>query len=320
MNFRAVRPAFALLLFAGLLPAADQQLMSLLMPDAKVVAGINVEQAKNSPFGQFLLTQMQNGSGGFGKLAAVIGFDPTKDLGEVLMGTLGQPARQGLVLAKGTFNPELVFAAAQAGGHTVETYHGVQILTGKDDSITHAVAFLGGAIAVAGDLDSVHGAIDRRAAGSGISIDPALAAMVNQLSNSLDAWSVSTAPLAALAGQKFPDATLNGLLNSDVLKSIQQTSAGVKLGAIVQLSAQLVASSSQSAASLADVLRFLESMVQANAPASSAAAITSLVQSLNVQADGNNVNLALSIPEEQLEGFVRTAEQGNAKHAAHDRL
>ncbi len=319
MNCRSVRPAFALLLFAGLLPAADQQLMSLLMPDAKVVAGINVEQAKNSPFGQFLLTQMQNGNGGFGKLTAVTGFDPTKDLGEVLMGALGQPAQQGLVLARGTFNPELVFTAAQAAGHTVETYHGIQILTGKDGSITHAVAFLGNTIAVAGDLDSVHGAIDRRAAGD-ISIDPALASMVNQLSNSLDAWSVSTAPLAALAGQKFPDATLNGLLNSDVLKTIQQTSAGVKFGAIVQLSAQLVASSSQSATSLADVVRFLGSLVQANAPASNAAAIISLVQSLDVQADGNTVSLALSIPEEQLEGFVRTAEQGKAKHVVHDQL
>jgi hypothetical protein len=319
MNFRSVRPAFVLLLFAGLLPAADHQLMSLLMPDAKVVAGINVEQARSSPFGQFLLAQMQSGNGGFGKLTAMTGFDPRKDLTEVLMGTLGQPAQQGLVLARGTFNPEQVFTAAQAGGHTVETYNGVQILTGKDGSITHAVAFLGNTIAVSGDLASVHGAIDRRAA-TAISIDPALAAMANRLSTSLDAWSVSSAPIAALAGQKFSDATLSGLLNSDVLQAIQQTSAGVKLGAVVELSAQMVANSSQSATSLADVLRFLGNMVQANAPAANAAAIIALVQSLSVQADGNTVNLALSIPEEQLEGFVRSAEQGNAKHAAHDQL
>jgi hypothetical protein len=318
MNLRFVRPAFALLLFAGLLPAADQQLMSLLMPDAKVIAGINVEQAKNSPFGQFLLTQMQKGNGGFGKLTTVTGFDPSKDLAEVLMGTLGQPAQQGLVLARGSFDSEKIFTAAQAAGHTVETYKGVQILTGKEESITHAVAFLGTTIAVAGDLDSVHGAIDRRTA-SGVSIDPALAAMVSQLSSSLDAWSVSTAPLAAFAGQKFPDTTLNGLLNSNILKSIQQTSAGIKFGAIVQLSAQMVASSSQSATSLAEVVLFLGSMVQANAPAANAAAIMALVQSLAVQADGNTVNLALSIPEEQLEGFVRTAEQGKAMHT-HGRL
>ena len=70
MNFRAVRPAVAFLLFAGLLPAADPRLISLLMPDAKVVAGINMDQARNSPLGQFMLSHMQNGDDGFAKLAA----------------------------------------------------------------------------------------------------------------------------------------------------------------------------------------------------------------------------------------------------------
>jgi hypothetical protein len=48
-------------------------------------------------------------------------------------------------------------------------------------------------------------------------------------------------------------------------------------------------------------------MVQANAPAASAAAIASLVQSLSVQTDGNTVKLALAIPEQQLESLVNSA-------------
>jgi len=93
MNFRAVCPSAAFLLFAGLLPAADPQLVSLLMPDAKVVAGINVEQARNSPLGQFMLAHMQRGDEGFAKLAATTGFDPRRDLHEVLMGTIGRPGQ-----------------------------------------------------------------------------------------------------------------------------------------------------------------------------------------------------------------------------------
>jgi hypothetical protein len=299
MTFRSV---FFSLLSAGLVSAADPGLMNLLMPNAKVVAGINVGQAKTSPFGQFLLSQAPADT----NLTAKTGFNPRTDLNEVLMGSAGLPARQGLILARGTFNPPLILAAAQAAGRTVETYNGVQVVTGTKNSVNHAVAFLGNTIAMAGDLDSVHAAIDRRTATS-TAIDPALATLVQQLSESLDAWSVSTVPLSSLADQKLPNEQLNNVLNSDLLKSIQQTSGGVKFGSSVQLSAQAVADTSQNATALADVARFLANMVQANAPAPAAAAIASLIQSLSVQANGNTVNLAASVPESQVESLVRAA-------------
>jgi hypothetical protein len=61
-------------------------------------------------------------------------------------------------------------------------------------------------------------------------------------------------------------------------------------------------------------------MVQANAPASSAAAIMSLVQSLSVQTDGSTVKLALSIPEEQLEGLLNSAHQNKSAHRSSSKL
>jgi len=317
MTLRAVYPALALLLFSGLLPAADQQLMNLLMPDAKVVAGVNVDQAKNSPFGQFMLSRMQAGEGGLGKLTGATGFDPRSDLREILMGTVGQPGQKGLVLARGTFDATRIFEAARSAGQTVENYKGVDILTGKEDSTTHALAFLDGSIAIAGDLDNVHGAIDRRSGNN--SLDPALAAKVGLLSTSLDAWSVSTVPMAALANEKLPDTKLNGLLNSDVLKNVTQTSGGIKFGATIQFSAEAVARSDKDATALADVVRFLGNMVQANAPTASAAAITSLIQSLDVKTDGNTVKLALAIPEDQLEKVMQSA-HGKSLHASHSKL
>src|SRR5271169_6733824 len=274
MSLRVVRPLFAALTFAGMLSAADPQLMNLLMPNAKVVAGVNVEQAKNSPFGLFLLSRVQNGDPGLAKLTAATGFDPRRDLTEILMATLGQPEQQGLVLARGTFDSEQILGAATAAGHTVEAYNGINILTGKDEKLTHALAFLGDSVAIAGDLDSVKGAIDRRGNNSS-QIDPALAAIVQQLSGSQDAWSVSMVPIAALANGKLPNTNLNGMLNSDILKAIQQTSGGIKFGANIQISAEAVANTSQNATALADVIHFLGNMVQANAPAASAAAITS---------------------------------------------
>ena len=45
--------------FSGVLSAADPMLLNLVMPDAKVVAGVNVQQAKGTLFGQYILSQMQ---------------------------------------------------------------------------------------------------------------------------------------------------------------------------------------------------------------------------------------------------------------------
>jgi hypothetical protein len=316
MKLQAVYPAIALTLFSGLLPAADQQLVNLLMPDAKVVAGVNVDQAKTSPFGQFMLSRIQAGENGLGKLTGATGFDPRRDLREILMGTVGQPGHQGLVLARGTFDATRILDAARAAGQTVENYKGVDILTGKEESTTHALAFLDGSIAIAGDLDNVHGAIDRRSGNN--SLDPALAAKIGLLSASLDAWSVSTVPMAALANQKIPT-NLNGLLSSDVLKAVTQTSGGIKFGAIIQLSAEAVARSSQDAIALADVVRFLGNMVQSNAPTASAAAVTSLIQSLDVKTDGSTVKLALAIPEDQLEKLMQSV-HGKSAQASHSKL
>ena len=221
MTLRVVRPLFAVFVLAGFASAADSQLMNLMMPNAKVVAGVNVEQAKNSPFGQFMLSRFKNASPDW---TAATGFDPRRDISEVLMGTAGQPGQQGLVLVRGNFNTDQIIAAAKAAGHSAQVYNGVTILTGQDDTLTHGLAFLNNSIAIAGDMDNVKAAIDRKSS-NGSQLDPALAAAIQQLSGAQDAWTISTVPFSALAGGKLPDARLNGMLNTDVLKELSSRPA-----------------------------------------------------------------------------------------------
>ena len=59
------------------------------MPDAKVLAGVNVAQAKSSPFGQYVLSQISANDPGLQQLASVTGFDPRQDLCEVLVASNG---------------------------------------------------------------------------------------------------------------------------------------------------------------------------------------------------------------------------------------
>lgn len=300
MTHKSLRLLIPFVLLAGLLPAADPQLVGLLMPDAKVVAGVNVEQARNSPFGQFLLSRAPGNGQGFQKLAATTGFDPRTDLREVLMASRGDASHTGLIVARGVFNAAKIFDAARADEQVTTLYNGVEMLNGKGGN--GAVAFLDGVIAIAGDADSVRGAIDRRNAPA--TLDPLLTAKMAVLSASQDAWTVSIAPVAGLS-PTTPNSNLNSVLQGDLLKSIQQGSAGVKFGAIVQFSGEAVASNDKDATALADVVRFGASMLQMNAPQSAGAMVAALVQSLAVKTDGSTVTVGVGIPETLLENLVQ---------------
>src|SRR5689334_5863054 len=128
MNARTLTTTtLAAAVFAGVLPATaaavDQQLLSLVMPDAKVLAGANVEQARNSLFGQYVLTTLQPDDKGLQDFAALTGFDPRRDVREVLVASNGVPgSKTGLALARGTFDPGRIAAAATAHGGSTDTY------------------------------------------------------------------------------------------------------------------------------------------------------------------------------------------------------
>src|SRR5438874_13600 len=157
--------------------AVDSQLLTLLMPDAKVLAGVNVEQAKASPFGQYVLSQVQTQNQDLKKLEALTGFDPTRDVRELLVASNGTGTdHTGLFLARGTFNPGLIAAAATAHDAVTESYNGVTIL--EDPNKTHGVAFPDASLAIAGDIANVKAAIDR--VKSPASLPSSIVAQVNQ--------------------------------------------------------------------------------------------------------------------------------------------
>src|SRR6266571_4122023 len=95
----------ALCVLAGVAQAADPQLLKLVMPDAKVVSGVDVDRVKATAFGQFLLTQFPAGDSGFKEFVAATGFDPLSDIHEILMASPADPqAKSGLLLVRGRFD------------------------------------------------------------------------------------------------------------------------------------------------------------------------------------------------------------------------
>src|SRR5580765_6764314 len=119
----ALTSATLLTMYSGVLSAADPQLLNLVMPDAKVLAGVNVEQAKGTQFGQYVLNQLQTEDKHMQELVALTGFDPRRDDRELLVASDGVPeGKTGLALAKGNFDVAKITAAATLHGVTGEVY------------------------------------------------------------------------------------------------------------------------------------------------------------------------------------------------------
>jgi hypothetical protein len=292
--------------------AADSSLLGLVSPDAKMVAGIHVDRSTASQFGQFLLTQVQKGDADFNKFVTATGFDPRRDLTEVIASsTDGQQKGHGLVVAHGTFDIARLVGHAKDSGASVTNYKDVQVITGKNDG--GWIAFLDSRTAAAGDPDAVRAAIDRR--GSAVGIDSKLAAKVNEVSGKYDAWMVSIAPLSKFSG-KLPDPRLNGALNGDMVQGIEQASGGVVFGSVVQIAGEAVTRSEKDATALADVVRFLAGMVQMNRDKPDAAKLAALLDTMTLKSTANTLSISLSVPEGDLEQIVKPARRAAVRKAS----
>src|SRR6266487_3583266 len=96
-------------ILASVASAADAQLLRLVMPDAKVVSGIDFDRVKTTPFGQFVLSQLPARDSAFTQFVAATGFDPLQDIHEVVMASPADlQKRSGLLLVRGRFDGQRI--------------------------------------------------------------------------------------------------------------------------------------------------------------------------------------------------------------------
>ena len=304
MNARILTTATLFTAFAGVVAAsaADTQLLSMVMPDAKVVAGVNVDSAKASPFGLYVLAQMQTNNTDLQQLIAFTGFDPTRDVDEVLVATPSAVGGKtnGLVLARGTFDPALATLAATKGAVT-EVYNGVTIIESPDKQA--GIAFISTSRVAAGDVTNVKAAIDR--VGSTPSLPSNVLAQVTKWSGAEDAWVITTVPLAGLVpagtGVGTAGAGANPMANpmAGVMQQVQQMAGGVKFGSSVVGTAAIVADNAADATQLANTLQFFVNLMQMQSQKNPQ--LANLAQGFSVNAQGTTVNVNITLPEAQFQ-------------------
>mgnify|MGYP006998743006 CR=1 FL=1 len=295
------RPAlflFALALVPAL-PAADATMLNLVMPDAKVIMGADFDRLTNSPFGQHVLSLMNLEGKEFESFISATGFDPRRDLREVLVASQvveGNIGAASIVVVRGTFDETKLTALASVKGGAVSSYNGVNLIAGPPNP-RHAgptIGYLGGGYLILGQDAAVKAAIDRRQAAK--PLDASLAARIQSAGGQYHAWVVTTTSPSDLAG-RVRNPNVAGAMKGNVLQAIESVSAGLRFGANVELGGEANTRSDRDATALIDVMRFLVSMATSNAPP----AFGKIAETLQLTSEGAMVRFSASIPEADFE-------------------
>ena len=128
MNYRTVFLSGLLLATASF--GAENGLLNLVMPDAKVVVGVDVTRAKASSLGQLFMQNINLHDDELGKLTSLTGFDPRRDLSEVVMASVdtNTSGKNALMLVRGNFDAARIKTfVAQNGLTAVQSVQGVEL-------------------------------------------------------------------------------------------------------------------------------------------------------------------------------------------------
>jgi hypothetical protein len=302
--------AVPVLLITGALSAfaaIDPALLALVPPGSKLVAGVQLTQARSSQFGQYLLSHAGGDEESFQQFTEQTGFDPRHDLDEIVFATTGPSAENHhtnfAILARGSFDRNRILGNAKARGALVEAYQGTDLIFEKHGNHPGpGFAFLDGGIAVMADRATLRQIVGNRTSSAGL--DPTLQDQLLKVSAGNDGWFVSSMS-GLLFAHHVEHETKQTIPQAQALESILQSSGGVHFGDVVGFSFEAVTRSPQHAVSLADVLRLGGSMVQMqrqNDPR--AAIVASAVDKMAISNDGTTVHATFSMTEEELERLV----------------
>ena len=303
--FRSLVLAGAFLLGSSSLFAVDQGLLDLVPAGTRVISGVQAEKIKGSPLGQYLMAHMQQENENLQHFIQSTGFDPRRDVQELLFVSNGDPQQpQMAVIARGYFDPARIKSAAVAAGGSVESFAGIDLIAGKGKK-EGGIAFLDNTLAVAGNKVLLQTIVSSRK--SPVSLDPQLQTGLRRVSGQGDAWFVSLIPGSQFSTENN-NVTVHGQQFSGALiQSVLQSSGWIRLGDTIKVNLQAVTRSEKDAQSLADVVRFLSSMVQMQKENQPRAAV--LAQALNdmqLSTDGNTMEMSLALPEAALEQLMHS--------------
>jgi hypothetical protein len=300
--------------------SADSALLNLVMPEARMLAGIDVERARDSFLGRKLMEQIDGKDAReFSKFVEMTGFDPRRDLREVILATPDANTKNppALILVRGVFDTGRINGFLKVSGIApAETLGGVDFYTKADAKEDMGFAILDSSLAILGNKDAVRTALARRS-GKGSALSAATYAKVQSMSRGNDIWMVTSIPVAELShalpgGQNGGG---GGMMSGDAFKGIEQAAMGVRFTAsTMELTAEAVSQTEKDATSIADVVRFLSTMIQMNREKPEVKALATALDAMKLTTEARTTKLSISLPVADMENMMKsTMKAGPAK-------
>jgi len=298
LSFGMLLAATSVVSFAGV----DQGLMAFVPPGTRIITSVDVSQARNSQFGQYMLNRINVDDRSFDDLVQQTGFDPRRDLQDFVFASPGMDSggreSKFAFIVRGSFDRRRIKTMASANGATIQKYHGVDVYVGGANSRGNGFAFLASDVAVMGDLATVQEILAH--GGTAAPLDPTLQQLVTSVGLNSDAWFASVMPGGFLANHVQQETSQ--VVPMHALRSIVQSSGGIQFGDTVKLSFDAVTRTAKDAQSIGDVARFMASFAQMNRQnGAGGEAFASAVDQMKLDVDGDAVHLALLLPEKTLE-------------------
>ena len=204
--------------------------------------------------------------------------------------TPGQPA--GLALLRGRFDTTRFEAAAREGGATVSEYSGTRVVSIEDAVGALAMAVLEPGLVAAGDLASVHQAIDGLPPGSDLGANEQMMGLLDRVESGSNAWAIG----------QFSELSSLGIFPDEVavqLPAVTGFALGVRVNDGVGGSLSIEGRDEEAGQNLRDVLRGV--LALAESLTTGQPELETLLDSLQLTGTGTMATMAFWLPSEALD-------------------
>jgi hypothetical protein len=251
--------------------AAEVPVAELAPPGTTVAIGINVHELLNSPLAKDFASQQQEFAAKFAGNGMPKGFDPLKDVDQVLILAAGaKPASPMVIILRGRFDTKQLAQGAKR-------YHNVPMVEG--------MGVISSDTLIVGNRADVQAAIDR--IGSGAQMDAQLVSRMDAARERYDIWGIGDCP----EGLPTPGE------GTEALRSIDRFTFGAALREGLAVTAEFHAGSTEDAAKMSAALSLMEAALKMQQPKDSAT-------KLDVHAEDGTFRISLAMPAEELRQAV----------------
>jgi hypothetical protein len=289
--------------------ALDRSLVALLPPHATSLVGVDVERLKRTPVWRQFEERSARDSH-FEELARETGFDPRRDVYELLVAS-GGPG-QLVALACGSFDTAAWTRVLKENKAVSETYRGFELLGPEDAHKQGRFAFLDNRTVLAGSRTEVLAAIDRKIGGGpSLLANTALLNRAQAISGTHPVWAVSDSPgqIVARGFGGSPDARVSNFAR--IFSSMRAATFALDLSFGLELRASGVCGTAEDARTLADAARGVVALGRLSASQQDPE-LMAVFDGIRVEQRGNELDVAVRLDPASLEKLLQ---QGKPRRA-----